>query len=94
MKTYIVEENYGDSFRVTVEDDVQVGVNTYDGNHEGALVKFTAQGPNYSDNVIAAIGRVNRVYLEDTEIERKSYPMNETAKAEPDAPAEMIWTAI
>jgi hypothetical protein len=83
MKTYILEENYGETYRVTVEDDVTCSVNTYEGNHEGSLVKFTVpQLNNYNDQLHSAFGRVSRVYLEGTDIEKKGYNIPEVAKAE------------
>ncbi len=72
MNTYILTEIYGDKIRINVSDNVQVSIDSYNNGQEGGLVKFTTQGSNYTDNVIAAFSRVSRVYLEGTDIQEES----------------------
>lgn len=77
MKTYLLEEQFGDTIRVTVEDDTQVSCSSYEGDREGMLVIFNKPTAKYDTETIAAFGRIARVYLQGTKVEKHVATLNE-----------------
>lgn len=93
MKTYFLKENYNDTIRITVEDDVTVNVSAYESDREGYLVKFAKPTVGYGENLIASFGNVHVLYLEGTNIEEQK---REYAKSEDSEQADFTteWTSI
>ena len=93
-KTYILKENYGDLKRVTVDDDVNVNISSYESNHEGCLVKFSTPTVGYGENLIAAFGNTHSVYLEGTQIEVQEREYDEIAKATEPSDYKTKWVTV
>lgn len=95
MKTYILEENYGEMYRITVEDDVDVSVNSYESSSESANVKFTRPTVGYENTVLAAFSGVRRMYQEGTELEKKTTSYNAPVEAmKSDVERVETWTTV